>query len=78
MAKYKVKEEFDWQGEAQAVDSVIELEADSANALVEEGKIEPVGDEGAGDAAGGEEAANTESAGDEPPKKDEGVENQTE
>ena len=56
MHKYKVLVEFEIEGVAQAVGSVIELSAEAANDYVADGRVELVAeDNGAG--AGSEAAA---------------------
>ena len=56
MPKYKVLAEFEHEGAAQAVDSVVELSEEVAAPLVAEGKLELVV-EGASDAGSGQASA---------------------
>ena len=52
MPKYKVLAEFELEGAAQAVDSVVELSEEVAADLVSEGKLELVVEGDGGEATG--------------------------
>ncbi len=52
MPQYKVLVEFELEGVAQAVDASVELSEEVATPLVEEGKLELVGDQGSGEQSG--------------------------
>lgn len=57
MPNYKVLVEFELEGAVQALDAIVELSAEVAAPLLEEGKLELVGDQGSGEQSGLDSAA---------------------